>query len=86
MRYKFNLARMKEISIKAFNDIIFSNFVSIQEKKLEAQTNGNVWCTMKHPFIGNTQKFSASIKTAYTFVLVAIFGMLFCAQDSERVK
>lgn len=43
MRYKFNLAQMKEIWIKAFNDIIFSNFVSIQEKKLEAQTNGNVW-------------------------------------------
>lgn len=32
MRYKFNLAWIKEIWIKAFNDIIFSNLVSIQKK------------------------------------------------------
>lgn len=42
---------------------------------------------VKHPFIWYTLKFSTSVKTAYTFVLVAIFGMLFCAQYSaERVK
>lgn len=42
--------------------------------------------TMKHPSVGNTLRFSTSTETAYTFVFVAIFGMLFCAQNSERVK
>lgn len=42
---------------------------------------------VKHPLIGNTLMLSASIKTAYTFVLVDVFGMLFCARYSaERVK